>query len=237
MSAVMRAVMTAVMRVVMRSLPTSLARPVGLALLIAIGLALAPSLAHAQDADEHPVLEEPRSRQGYWIGFGASAIALEAREKGKNHGLYTGGTATFRIGQLITKRFGLGLLLEYTEGQTTLMKGSDKGQLDGLTLEGSYLLWHDLSVHAGFGLGVLLLKDHQAVDPSYRAGGGSYFLVGASYDIFPFKKRLTGGWAITPVLDLHGSADGDIHFLALLGGIQLTWWSGLPDNMLRLPED
>jgi hypothetical protein len=131
----------------------------------------------------------------------------------------------------------LGLLIEYTGGYTTLGKGSDKGQLDGLSLEASYLVWRNLSVHGGFGLGVLLLKDSQALDPSYRGGGGSYFLLGAAYDLFPLKKKLTGGWAITPVIDLHGSPDGDLHFLALLGGIQITWWSGLPDNMLRLPEE
>jgi hypothetical protein len=38
-------------------------------------------------------------------------------------------------------------------------------------------------------------------------------------------------------VDLHGSADGDIRFLAVLAGLQLTWWSGLPDNMLHLPEE
>jgi len=218
----------------MRRLMTSVSRIFWFGALLSLGLALAPRAVHAQDADEHPVLEDPRSRQGYWIGFGASGAGVQVWEKGHNHGVYSGYTGTFRIGQLITKRLGLGLLVEYIGG---IGKGTDKGSIDGLTLEGSCLLWRNLSVHAGFGLGVVLLKDNNALDTSTRAGGGSYFLVGASYDVFPLKKKLTGGWAVTPVVDLHGSADGNIHFLAVLAGLQLTWWSGLPDNMLHLPEE
>jgi hypothetical protein len=213
---------------------TSVSRFLCIGVLVSLALAVAQRSARAEDADEHPVLEEPRSRQGYWIGFGASGVGVQAWEKGKDRGVYSGYTGTFRIGQLLTRRLGLGLAVEYIGG---IGKGSDKGSIDGLTLEGSCLVWRDLSVHAGFGVGVVLLKDPQARDASTRAGGGSYFLVGASYDVFPFKKRLTGGWAVTPVVDLHGSADGDIHFLALLAGVQLTWWAGLPDNMLHLPED
>lgn len=220
----------------MRPLMTTVTRVACLAGLASTVLALAPRAAVADDSDERPVLEEPRSRQGYWIAVGASGIGAQVWEKSRDRGLYGGFTGTFRIGQLLTQRFGLGLLIEYTGGYTTLGKGTDKGQLNGLSLEASYLVWRDLSVHAGFGLGVLLLKDSAALDPSYRAGGGAYFLAGVSYDIFPLKKRLTGGWAITPVIDLHGSPDGDLNFLALLGGIQITWWSGLPDNMLKLEE-
>ena len=218
----------------MRRLMTSVSRILSFGLLVSLGLAVTPRSARAEDADEHPVLEEPRSRQGYWIGFGASGAGVQSWEKGRDRGVYSGYTGTFRIGQLITRRIGLGLLIEYVGG---IGKGSDKGSIDGLSLEASFLAWRDLSVHAGFGLGVVLLKDNQALDPSTRAGGGSYFLVGASYDIFPFKKKLTGGWALTPVVDLHGSNGGDIHFLALIAGVQLTWWSGLSDNMLHLPEE
>lgn len=194
-----------------------------------------PALAD-ESSDERPVLEDPRSRQGYWIGFGVSGVGAQVWEKGHDRGVYGGYSGTFRVGQLLTQRFGLGLLIEYTGGFSTIGKGTDKGQFDGLTLEASYLVWKDLSVHAGFGLGVLLLKDSASLNQDYRAGGGAYFLAGASYDLFPLKKKLTGGWAITPVIDLHGSPDGDLHFLALFGGIQITWWSGLPDNMLKLED-
>jgi hypothetical protein len=195
---------------------------------------LAGTKARGDESDERPRLEEPRARQGYWIGVGVSAIGLQAWEKGRSLGVYDGYTGSFRIGQLLTERLGLGLLVEYP---SSIGKGSDKGSLYGLTLEGSYRLWRNLSVHAGFGLGVVMLKDSQALDPSTRSGGGSYGLLGASYDVFPLKTMRTGGWAITPTVDLHGSADGDLRFLAVLAGVQVTWWSGLPDNMLRLPDE
>lgn len=190
--------------------------------------------ARGDESDERPHLEEPRSRQGYWIGVGVSGVALQAWEKGRSLGVYGGYAGTFRIGQLLTERLGLGLLIEYP---SSIHRGSDKGSLYGLTLEGSCRLWRNLSVHAGFGLGVVMLKDSHALDPSTRSGGGSYGLLGASYDAFPLKPRRTGGWAITPTVDLRGSADGDLRFLAVLAGVQVTWWSGLPDNMLKLPDE
>jgi hypothetical protein len=198
----------------MRRLTLSGFRTIWFGLLVLVLLGTGLRAAHADElSDSQSLLEEPRSRQGYWIGFGASGIAARLTEDGKNRGVYSGWTGTFRIGQLITRRLGLGLLVEYIGG---ISKGSDKGSLGGLIMEGSYLAW---------------------IDTSLRGGGGSYLLLGASYDLFPFKKRLTGGWAFTPVVDLHIMPDGSIHFFSLLAGLQVTWWSGLPNNMLRLPEE
>ncbi len=220
----------------MRRLMSQESRLVWLGVLATALLGTGLRAAHADEADDtHPILEEPRSRQGYWIGFGASGVAAQLNEQGKDRGIYGGYTATFRIGQLITRRLGLGLLVEYRPDG--IAKGSDKGSIGGLTLEGSCLVWRDLSVHTGFGIGFVMVSDSKAIDTSLRGGGGSYLLLGASYDLFPFKKKRTGGWAITPVVDFHVMPDGNIHFLALLAGFQATWWSGLPDNMLHLPED
>jgi hypothetical protein len=208
---------------------------VALACLAGLPFVLGPRAAHADDAgDSQPRLEEPRSRQGYWIGFGVSGVAAQLNEKGRNRGIYPGYTGTFRIGQLITPRLGLGLLVEYIGA---VQKNSDKGAVGGLTLEGSCLVWRDLSIHTGLGIGYVLVTDSKALDTSLRGGGGSYFLLGASYDIFPFKKRMTGGWALTPVVDFHAMPDGNIKYLSIIAGLQLTWWSGLPNHMLRLPEE
>lgn len=208
--------------------------PFVFALLVALGqrTALADDSADGED-----LLEEPRQRQGYWIGFGPTGIAAQLSENGKNLGIYSGYTGTFRIGQLVTKRLGLGLMIEYMMGYERLGKGSDKGSIGGLTLEGSCQLWRNLSAHTGFGIGYVMVKDPNALDDSLRGGGGAYLLLGASYDFFPFQKQLTGGWAVTPTVDLHVMPDGNIKFLALMAGLQFTWWSGLSDNMLRLPDE
>jgi hypothetical protein len=220
----------------MRRLNVHGIRTLGFILLSVVLFGTGLSTARADDAsDGQPLLEEPRSRQGYWIGFGASGIAAQLNEEGTNRGIYPGYTGTFRIGQLVTRRFGLGLLVEYLPD--SIKKGSDKGSLGGLIMEGSCLVWRDLSVHTGFGIGYVMVSDSKAIDTSLRGGGGAYLLLGASYDLFPFRKRLTGGWAITPVVDFHVMPDGNIKFLALLAGLQVTWWSGLSDNMLRLPEE
>jgi hypothetical protein len=208
--------------------------PFVLALLFALGSRTARA---DESSDGTPLLEEPRQRQGYWIGFGPTGIAAQLNENGKNRGIYTGFTGTFRIGQLVTKRLGLGLMVEYLMGYEQLGKGTDKGSIGGLTLEGSCQLWKNLSAHTGFGIGYVMVKDPNAIDDSLRGGGGSYLLLGASYDIFPFQKKLTGGWALTPTIDLHLMPDGNVTFVSVMAGIQLMWWSGLPDNMLHLPEE
>jgi hypothetical protein len=204
----------------------------------ALFCALGARVARAEDGgDVQSLLEEPRSRQGYWIGFGPTGIAAQLHENGKNRGIYAGWTGTFRIGQLVTRRLGLGLLVEYFPFGGGISKGSDSGSIGGLSLEGSCLVWRDLSVHTGFGIGYVMVKEPNALDTSLRGGGGSYLLLGASYDIFPLKKKLTGGWALTPVIDFHLMPDGNIKFVSMMAGVQLTWWSGLADNMLRLPEE
>ncbi len=203
----------------------------------ALWFAMGVRTARAADSDDvQSLLEEPRSRQGYWIGFGPSGVAANLREHGKDRGIYSGWTGTFRIGGLVTKRMGLGLLVEYFPFGGGISKGSDAGTVGGLSLEGSAQLWRNLSAHTGFGIGYVLVKDPKAIDSGYRGGGGSYLLLGASYDFF-LNKQLTGGWAITPTVDFHVMPQGNITYVSMMFGVQLTWWSGLPDNMLRLPEE
>ena len=196
-------------------------------------------ITFAQDSgDSRDLLEMPRARQGYWIGFGFYGIGSNLIEEGHNRGVYSGSGYTLRIGQLITKRLGLGLTYQAAGSLLGgIKKNNDKGGLGGLILEGSCTVWRNLSVHSGFGVGYVYTRDNTALDTSLRGGGGSYFLVGTSYDFFPWRKRLTGGWAITPTLDFNISPDGNIKAYTLSAGFQIIRWSGLPDNMLILPEE
>ena len=195
------------------------------ALVVLAGAAARPSRAQT--------LEQPRARQGYFIGVGSVEAVSHLNEEGKNRGLYTGQGFTLRIGQLLTERLGLGLLVELAG----IAKGSDKGSVGGLTLEGSATLWRGLSAHTGLGVGYVMVTDQDSLDKSLRGGAGSYFLAGASYDFFPWRKRLTGGWALTPTVDFRIMPDGNIHSYTFFMGLQAVWWSGLPRNMLILPEE
>ena len=201
--------------------------------LLFVLLALVLALGGSTRAAQAQSLEEPRARQGYWIGLGLLEVDSHLTEEGTNKGFYTGSGFNFRVGQLITERLGLGLLIEYAG----VKKGSDKGSTGGLILEGSMRLWRNLSAHTGLGVGFVMVTDQSSKDKSLRGGGGSYFLGGLSYDFYPLRKRLTGGWAITPTVDFHASPDGNIHAYSVFASLQVTWWSGLPRNMLILPEE
>ena len=195
--------------------------------------ALAALLVLAAGSARAQTLEQPRARQGYWIGVGFVDISSYVTDQGKNLGFYKGYGATFRIGQLLTERLGLGLLVE----TTTLKKGSDKGRIGGLTLEGSATVWHGWSAHIGVGLGYESLTDQSSNDKSLRGGYGSNFLVGTSYDLFPWHRRRSGGWAITPTIDFHAAPDGNVHAYTVFFNLQGMWWSGLDRSMLLLPEE
>jgi hypothetical protein len=201
-----------------------------LTLSLAVLVLLAGGVARPARAQ---TLETPRARQGYWIGVGLIEAASHLTEEGRNRGFYTGQGATFRIGQLLTERLGLGLSVEYG----AIKKGSDQGRVGGLTLEGSATLWRGLSAHTGLGVGFVYVTDQSSLDKSLRGGGGSYFLGGVSYDLFPWRKRLTGGWAVTPTIDFRAMPDGNIHAYSFFMGVQVLWWSGLPRQMLLLPEE
>jgi hypothetical protein len=211
-------------------------------MLAAVGLAAGRARpAFAQEGngnDSRSLLEQPRARQGYWIGFGLYGIGSNYIENGHDHGIYKGYGYTLRIGQLITERLGLGLLYESAGSLLGMMKkGNDKGGLGGLILEGDATIWRNLSVHGGFGIGYVYTRDNTALDTSLRGGAGSYMTLGLMYDFFPWRKRLTGGWSITPTVDFRVMPDGNIHTYTLLAGVQIIRWSGLPNNMLILPEE
>jgi hypothetical protein len=204
---------------------------------VALALALTTGFARTalaeEGAESRSFLELPRARQGYWLGVGLYGTSSRLIEEGRDRGNYGGWGYSVRIGQLLTEHFGLGLLYE----SASIKNGNDKGATGGLILEASYNLWRNLSAHTGLGVGYDYVSDKTALDTSLRGGAGSYFLLGTSYDFFPWHKRLTGGWAVTPTVDFRVMPDGNIHAFTLFAGIQVMRWSGLPNNMLFLPEE
>jgi len=197
------------------------------ALVLVALFAARPKPAQAQN------LEEPRARQGFWLGFGATGVGAQLVEKGKLIGIYPGGAFSFRVGQLLTRRLGVGFSFDYAY----IRKNGNVGGLEGLAIEVNANLWRNLSVHSGAGFGVVTLTDQNSEDKTLRGGAGSYYLAGVSYDFFPLRKRLTGGWALTPTINFRAMPDGNIHSYTLFAGLQVIRWSGLSDNMLNLPPE
>jgi hypothetical protein len=134
---------------------------------------------------------------------------------------------------MLSRRVGVGLTLDYA----AMKKNRTSGALGDLAMEVSANLWRNLAVHAGAGFGVVMVTDDASEDQSLRGGVGSCLLAGARYDFFPWRNRLTGGWAITPTLDVRAMPDGDVHAFAILIGLQVLRWSGLPGNMLVQPSE
>lgn len=182
-------------------------------------------LAQAQE------LEAPRARQGYWLALGISGGGAELVEKGKHLGLYPAYGFSLRVGQMLTRRIGVGLTLDYA----AMKKNQDSGALGDLVMEASLNPWRNFAVHAGAGFGVVMVTDDSSEDRKLRGGVGGALLAGASYDFFPWSDRLTGGWAITPTLAFRAMPDGDVHAFAIIASLQVIRWSGLPSKMLVPP--
>src|SRR6266700_2594034 len=59
--------------------------------------------------------------------------------------------------------------------------------------------------------------------------------LGVAYDQFVGQKRLTGGLALTPVIEARLIPGNDTTGVIMFAGVDLTYWTGLPLNQLDLP--
>jgi hypothetical protein len=194
--------------------------------LLMLAAVLAATPASAQ------TLETPRGRQGYYLGLGLHGMANHAWDDGDGLGVWGGSAFTLRFGQLLTRRFGLGL--QIFSGGTT--KGQQQASVFGLEIESQWELAWDLALHGGVGLGVLSLDDKSDPDEGLRGTVGAGYFLGLSYDFWPRRKRLTGGLAVTPMVQVRGIPGDSGAALMALFGVQVAWWTGLPREQLELPD-
>lgn len=204
------------------------ARLIRAALIVSALLAIGPRAARAQALD----LEPPRRRQGYYLSFGIYGAASEAIEKGDSLGPWIGYGQAVRAGQLITRRFSLGIAYE---GSATSGSGQKSGST-ALALEAGFAIAGNLALRGGVGVGFMQLKNpNDPTESGLRGAGGSYFALGASYDLFVGQKRLTGGLALTPVVEARYIPGSDTTGIIMFVGVDLSYWTGLPLNQLDLP--
>jgi len=197
------------------------------ALLLLLGAAW-PRAASAQAVD----LEPPRRRQGYYLSFGIYGAATQAIERGDSLGPWVGYATALRAGQLITRRLSLGFGIESAATRGDGQRGSSTA----LTLEAGFAIAGDLALRGGAGVGFMQLKNPKdPTESALRGAGGSYFALGASYDLFVGQKRLTGGLALTPVVEARYIPGSDTTGIIMFVGVDLTYWTGLPLNQLDLP--
>src|SRR5688572_10120173 len=170
-------------------------------MLVAVAIAAgvvagAAPVARADSAPAGVVLELPRHRQGYYLAIGNHLLMTQSWEDGDSLGAWLGTGLTIRLGQMMTRRFGLGLQIDFGGSSD----GPNHGSVFGLSMAAQWELLHNFAAHGGVGLGVLQLTDDRDPDAELRGAVGSGYFVGLSYDWFPFKRRLTGGFAVTPMV-------------------------------------
>jgi hypothetical protein len=68
-----------------------------------------------------------------------------------------------------------------------------------------------------------------------RGAFGAEYTLAVSYDLFPYKKQLSGGLGLAPVIQLRFLPGDNATSLAMLAGLNVSWWTGLPRNQLDLP--
>jgi hypothetical protein len=211
----------------MSSLIPRRARLLWLCCLCVAAVAAAPS-----SAPRAQTLEAPRGRQGYCLGVGGHGALNRNWEDGRADSLGLGGVGTLRLGQMVGRRLGFGLQIDM---------GSSRGDgqratLGGLSMAAQWEVARNLAVHGGVGIGFVNLDDTRIDDEDARGGGGAYYLLGASYDWFPRRQRLTGGWSLAPTVQVRLLPGEDLTAGALFAGIDILYWSGLPKHQLDLPH-
>lgn len=200
-------------------------RFIKLTLLLAAVLAL-PRAAAAQ------TLEPPRARQGYYIALGLSAAAVNNWYKGDGLGVWGGNEITVRFGEMVTRRFGLGLQID-----SGAAKGKGyTGSLIGLAMQGQYEIGRNFAAHGGLGFGSSSYKPDNDETAGREGTSGAQFSLGLSWDWF-FTHRTSGGWALTPFTQARYLPGTKVDALVVLFGAEISWWSGLPRNQLALPDN
>lgn len=203
------------------------------AIVLLAGMAGATGAAHAQ------TLVEPAARQGYYLGGGVRQGAFDMiSTTAGNLGFMQGGGFDLRLGQMAGETFGFGLVLVFAGG------GNDDwaGGFGALQLEGQYIIFPDLALRGGIGVGGLGVgrakpEDKREDDPTGTAG--TLYTLGFSYDWFPWweKPDGSGGFAFTVYIEGALLPSSDLTTFGMLAGIEVNYWFGIGDNKLELSPD
>jgi hypothetical protein len=194
---------------------------------VAVLLAFAAGTPGGARADG--LAEPPRPRQGYSVAAGGHGALSYHREDGEGLGPWGGFTASLRLGQLVTRRIGIGLAIDgggaSGDGQSAT--------LAGLGLAGQIVLAGDLALHASVGLGVVSLSSPG--DDELRGAVGAAYTLGLTYDWFPGRRR-SGGFAVTPGLSVRALPSDDVDAFGAFVGVEMSYWTGLRRHQLELPD-
>jgi hypothetical protein len=193
-------------------------------------LAVAAVAIGASRGASAQALRDPEARQGYYVSAGAGANVLSSSDKGHGDGAAGGLAITVHLGEMLTDRWGLGLAIE--QGSAS-RQGITTG-IGGLTLEAQARLWHHLAAHVGVGVGGATADDPSRAGDETHGTYGTLLTAALSDDLF-FTNRRSGGWALTPALQLRAVPGGDVGAISAVLTLSVSWWSGLAPRYLTQP--
>lgn len=193
-----------------------------------VGLFAAPQSAHAQD------LETPRRRQGYYLAAGYAMGATKNADDGNDLGVGAGGLFAIRLGQMLTPRFGLGLMVNSFGSAANKTHSKSAGSTLGL--EGQVELATNLALHGQVGLAFLQNTNDDKLQKDRLGGYGAMYGLDLSYEWFPRTGNDSGGFALTPTFSLRALPTDSANTFGAFLGLQIAWWTGLPKNQLILPD-
>jgi hypothetical protein len=194
-------------------------------------LALLVGMLVFQNRAQAQTLEPPGPRQNYYLSLGVHNGIIQTWEDDESLGVWFNRGFTIRLGQMITRRLGLGLQIYSGYAQ----KGEEWGSTFGLGLEGQVALTGRLALNGGLALGVLQLHDKRVMNEELRGAFGAEYSLGASYDFFPYKKKLSGGLGLAPIVQMRFLPGDEATSITVMAGLHVSWWTGLPRNQLDLP--
>ncbi|MEO1272072.1 MAG: hypothetical protein AAFX99_28595, partial [Myxococcota bacterium] len=177
----------------------------------------------------------PEARQGYFIALGGGlSLNRNTSDEEGTIGTLTGWSLHLRLGEMVTDWLGFGFQAwggRATDDRWTTGFG-------GGLLDVQLVLWDHLAVRLGAGAGGLSATDNVEEQETLLGTGGGMYMVGLSYDGFPFHNPGTsGGFSITPSVHVFYLPGTTFQSVLVTIGAELTWWSGLERNKLDLPDD
>ena len=179
-------------------------------------------------------LTVPGPRQGYFVALGVQRVGVSSKDSDLGRFNADYGTAfVLRLGEMVTPWLGFGLQAD--GGQAKSSRWSQG--FGGLLLDVQLVPWRSLSVHASAGLGAVMARDQTGRVEGAKGTGGAYYGIGVGYDFFPFYESGSGGFGITPTVQMKYLPGSGFNSVMVWAGVDVVWWRGLDRQELELPPD
>ena len=195
-------------------------------------IALITTLAFATPAFAQELVL-PAPRQGWVLSAGAYGVLDANYDDERWYKGWPGFSIDLRVGQGLWDWLDVGLGLSFGNAS-----GARRAAIfGGISVEGRVHFLDDFAARAGVGFGFVSVTDTLDPDAEALGGPGDYYIFGLSYDWFPLYDRGSGGFAISPVIQVRLLPRNQISAVTFWVGVELSWWLGLAQNRLELPVE